>query len=194
MDVSGIIYMIAWINMNELLVAGDMVINNQHTYLAKMDAKNNVWKTVVTGDKVIPGPVTTFALDTDAGDSIFFTGNYLNGTQFLMKWTGSSLLEIQGFGSSTNIRGIQIIKLNSDHGSNDLLHDDHTLFVTGLVDIPQTGSYSGVLFNGLSWTPLLLTSKSNGETSTLSSLFTQRKQIFSEAGKVFYPLFRYLIS
>lgn len=193
-EVSGIIYSMAWINVNELIVAGDMVINNQRTYLAKLDAKNNVWNTVVTGDKGIPGPVTAFALDSDAGDSMFFTGNYTDGAPFLMKWTGKSLLEIQGFAPTTNIRGIQVMRLNSDHDSNDFLHDDHALFVTGLIDIPQTGTFSGVLYNGLSWTPLLLTSKSNDEAGTLSSLFTQRKQIFSKAGRssILYSL--YLIS
>lgn len=177
--------MIQWVNVDELLVAGDMVINNQPTYLAKLDAKKNVWNAVVTGDKTIPGPVTAFTLDSDSGDSMFLTGKSTDGAPFLLKWTGSSLLELQGFGSSSNIRGIQVITLNKDHDSNDYLKDDHTLFLTGLIDVPQVGSFPGVLYDGNTWTPFILTSKLNNKQSTLSSLFTQRQQTFTKSGKLF---------
>lgn len=193
-DVSGTIHMIQWINVDELLLAGDMMINNQRTYLAKLDAKNKVFNVVVTGDKTIPGPVTAFALDSDSGNSMFLTGNSTDGKPFLAKWTGSTLLELQGFDSSSNIRGIQVITLNSDHGSNDYLKDDHTLFLTGSIDIPQVGSFSGVLFNGLTWSPFLLTSKADNKQSTLASLFTQRQQTFTKSGGKMRKGFVVLIS
>jgi len=187
-DVSGTVHMIQWINVDELLVAGDMLINNQRTYLAKLDAKHNAFSAVVTGDKTIPGPVTAFALDSDTGNSMFLTGNSTDGKPFLIKWTGSTLLELQGFGSSSNIRGIQVITLNSNHDSNDYLHDDHTLFLTGSIDIPQVGTFPGVLYNGLTWSPFLLTSKADNKPSTLASLFTQRQQTFTKSGRLQSPL------
>ncbi|KAF8469584.1 cellular morphogenesis protein [Kalaharituber pfeilii] len=182
-EIDGTIYAMQWINVNELLVVGNLIINDTATYVAKFDAKNLFWSSVAAGDKPIPGPVTSFAFDSAAGDSLFIAGNTTEGAPFLMKWTGSTLVDLSdGFSAQTIIRGIQVITLKEDHDSNEVLKDDHILLVTGSIELPNIGTFSGVLYDGNNWTPFLITSNSDGEPSSISSMFTQRQQTFTTSG------------
>ena len=185
--IGGTINAMQWVGVNELLAVGDMVVNDTTTYVARYDAKNLVWLPVGDAKDKIPGPVTAMALDSDTGETFFVTGNSTKGAPFLMKWNGVEWKDITpAFGSGSTIRGIQVLTLNDKHDKNDFVQEYHILLVTGSVAL-ESGKYSGVLFNGLSWAPFLITSKSNNKHSSLAALFSQRQQSFTQAGKLSHP-------
>ncbi|KAI5786449.1 cortical protein marker for cell polarity-domain-containing protein [Peziza echinospora] len=196
-DIGGTINQIQWLNIDELLVVGDMKINDTTTYIAKYNAKTFSWSAFGTGDNTkIPGPISGVSLDSDNGNSLFITGSDSEAKPYVWKWTGTQWKDLgTGLATTSNIRGLQVMKLKQKHASNDLLNDNHILILTGAIKLQNsTGTFSGVTYNGVAWSPLFLTSKTNSGQSSLGSLFFQREQNFTSAGGKMKKGFVVLIS
>ncbi|CUS11012.1 unnamed protein product [Tuber aestivum] len=196
LDVSGQINVLYWVDVNTLLVGGDMSINNTATYLAIYDAKASGWRAFEGDITNIPGPVTSIAVNADTIDSIFISGTSANGgAAYVMKLKSDGKFQaLAGLGNSTVIRSIQVLELQNGNDSNDFLDDDQVLLVMGSLNLPNFGNASAATFDGTNWKPLFLTTTADNQPGTIVSLFSQRQQKFSPGGKKLAKGFVILIS
>jgi len=185
-----------WVDKNTLLVGGDMTINNTATYIVTFDAKNALWAPIDDAAKV-PGPVTSLSTDTGTSDSLFVSGTAVDKTPFLMKLQDQKFTSLlDGLGSSTQIRDIQVLQLNDNakHATSQLMPDDKTLLVTGSLDLIGFGNASAATYNGTTWTAFLLSSQADGSPGSIGAFMSEFAPSFTNEGKSLAKGFVILIS
>lgn len=179
----GTISALTWSSTTKLLAAGNITINNNSTTLAVFDAKKQTWTSLPAAAN-IPGPVTALAPASTDASRMWVTGTAPNGTTFLMAISGSSVNAVgSNLGSSTSIRGLQVIGLSKNHAQSDLLDGDQALLLTGNIDLPNFGNASAVLFNGTNFTPLILSTMEDGSPGSISQLFSSKTNTFKGGRK-----------
>jgi hypothetical protein len=93
-DISGQINVLYWVDVNTLLVGGDMRLNSTATYLAIYNAKSSTWGAFDGDISNIPGPITSIAVNSDRIDSIFVSGSANStGAAYVMKLKGNGKFE-----------------------------------------------------------------------------------------------------
>ena len=187
--VGGTISNMLWQGKDQLLVAGDLSISSNDTFLGTYEVSNNQAWSIPSGASVVPGPVTALVqADTD-GSSYWISGNDAkNGSAYLIKYDGDNFRVVPSvFGDRTTVRGLSVVSTSKAHDSNDLLEDKLTLMITGTINVPSFGNASAVLFNGTTLTPLILANSGNNQGS-LSQVVTEMNQKFNEASKLLFPI------
>lgn len=168
----------AWSENEKLVVGGNLTLNGSATTMAMYDSKVRAWSTLPGGDQV-PGPVTALSAADDTMSQFWVAGASTNGSAFLMKYDGSKWQSVgDTLGTTTRIRGIQVLSLSEDHEENDLVDQDQTLLITGQLSLPNFGNASSALFNGTTFSPFIL-SNSGNDPGSLSQIFSQRPISFA---------------
>ena len=178
----GIVSAFAWQGNDQLLVAGNLTINNNATTLATYDTSKTEW-TALDGANNVPGPVTALGPADDAASKFWVAGKSANGSAFLMKYDGSQFKSIGDYlGNKTTILGLSVLVLSKSHQNSDFLPSNHALLVTGQLDLPNFGNASAALFNGTTFAPFILSNSGNGPGS-LYSMVAEKSVKFGNAGK-----------
>ncbi|RKF65108.1 Polarized growth protein rax2 [Erysiphe neolycopersici] len=182
---AGVANTMLWASPTSLIVGGDLTLNDVSTSLVIFDTKSLNWTTVV-GSNVIPGPVSSIAKASNDGSHLWVAGYAKNGTAFLMKSDGDSWTPISHLlGPGTEVKGLQVLSLTSNHASSDIVPLNSVLLVIGALNLPAFGSASAALFNGTSFQPYIITSSINGGPGSLSKFFAEKEITFqSEDGKL----------
>ncbi|CZR50541.1 related to Pst1p [Phialocephala subalpina] len=171
-----------WTSTSALLVGGSLTVNGNYTSLATYDAKTQTW-TAATAASGIPGPVTAITAANNDNSQFWVAGTAINGSAFLMKFDGTTFQTPPStFGSSSSIRGLQVLSLTKDHGNTDLVPSGQTLMITGALNVPGFGNASSVLFNGTTFQPFALTTTASNTGGSLSQMFVQKQNFFSSSG------------
>ncbi|KAL9113360.1 MAG: hypothetical protein Q9227_002401 [Pyrenula ochraceoflavens] len=177
----GVVTSLVWTSNSKLTAAGNMTVNGRRTFIANYDTKKQQWSTVAT--ESVPGPVTAFALEKSDASRFWIAGTASNGSTYLMERNGDTFKSIgDRFGPNTDLRGLQVLRLSKSHDSSDLLDNDQTLLVTGLLELPNFGNASAALFDGQNLQPFILSTTANGEPGSLSQLFSQNVNQVSGSG------------
>lgn len=93
--VSGSISTMKWIDSDQLMISGNMTLNNTATYIAIYNAREAIWLPFNGVNADIPGPIKSMAFDSDKGETVFISGKDTTaGTSFLRKWNGQEWKEI----------------------------------------------------------------------------------------------------
>ncbi|KAJ5176526.1 uncharacterized protein N7482_002403 [Penicillium canariense] len=180
-SIGGTVLYLSWASSNILYAVGDIEIGGNKTVVATFNQKTSVW-TALTGASTsdIPGNVTAFAPASDDISNFWLGGTSANGSAFLLNYDGSKFQSTGSlFSKGTTIRGMEILPINQDHSSVSLLKNDQTLLILGELVIPDFGNASAALYNGTAVTPFILSSKSNGETGSMSQLFMENKNPYT---------------
>ena len=99
---------------------------------------------------------------------------------------GSDLIAA-GLDSSTSlITDLQFLPLLVNHAKNNVLSSDRVILLLGNIQLPDFGSASGVLYDGSSFEPYILTSTADGSDGIIYTFFSQYTQTFSSEGP--FPL------
>lgn len=179
----GSVAALTWQGSTQLLAGGNLTVSNNATSLATYDTKAQQWSAVQGAANVVPGPVTALSPANNDGSQFWVAGKGTNGSAFLMKYDGSNFQSIGDIlGTSTTVRGLSILQLSKNHGSNSLVSAQQTLLVTGELALPSFGNVSAALFNGTTFTPFILSNLGNGPGS-VSQLFSEKQVNFAKMGK-----------
>lgn len=180
-DISGIIYSMVWSSNTQLIIIGEITVGGNQTSMATYDSDEQTFSEFVDTSS-LPGQVVVAAPGSGNFDSFWAAGTSddNDSAYFLAKYTGdsSSWTTVSGLSEGTTIRGLQVLSLNSNHESTDLLNRDQALLVTGNIVLPDTGNCSAALFNGTNFTPFLLTSTTSGSPGSISRVFASNPQNF----------------
>ena len=170
-----------WQGNDQLLVAGNLTLSGNQTSLATWDASKQTWS-VPNGALSVPGPVTVLSPASSDGSSYWIAGTASSGKSFIMKYDGSNFIRAQDLGDQTAVRGLSVLSLTQTHDSNNFLDSSMALLVTGDLKIANFGNASGVLYDGNSYTPFILSNSGNGPGS-LAQVVTEQLQSFNAEGE-----------
>lgn len=172
---------LTWASSNTLYAVGDIEIGDNKTVVATFSKKTSAW-TAFSGASTsdITGTVTAFAPASEDVSNFWLGGTSTNGSAFLLNYDGSKFRSAGSlFSKGTTIRGMDILPINQDHSSVSLLKNDQTLLIMGELVIPDFGNASAALYNGTAVTPFILSSKYNGEPGSMSHLFTENQNPYT---------------
>lgn len=188
--ISGTVLSLNWASSSTLYAAGDLDISGNKTVVATFDTKSQSWSSfsgASTSD--IPGTLTAFAPASEDISEFWIAGTSTNGSAFLLNYDGSRF-ESPGnlFSEGTVIRGMEVLPVKQDHSSVSLLNNDQTLLIMGQLIIPDFGSASAALYNGTAVTPFILSSRYDGEPGSMSQLFTENQNPYTNKCELqFHP-------
>jgi hypothetical protein len=181
-NLAGVANAMTWASPSSLIVGGSLSVNGGNISLATYDAKAQNWS-VAAGATAIPGPVTALTAANSDASQLWVGGTATNGSAFLMMYDGSTWNSVgDAFGSGTTIQGLQILPLTTNHATSTLVSESETLMVTGALVLPGFGNASAILFNGTTFEPFILTSTSSNSGGSLSQIFSQEQNFFSQPG------------
>ncbi|KAL4803220.1 cortical protein marker for cell polarity-domain-containing protein [Aspergillus unguis] len=178
---SGDVLALKWTSGNSLMAIGNLSVEGNETAVATYSAKDQTWK-VFDGasSSSIPGKVTAFSPADGEVSSFWLAGQSNNGSSFVVNYDGSSFQPAQEiFGDGSEIHGLEVLPLQSDHDDTDLLHNDLTLLVTGRIQVPDFGPASAALFNGTALVPFIITSSSDGQSGGMSRMFYENSNPYA---------------
>lgn len=180
--IGGVATAFTWASDRTLIVGGNLTVNGNDTAVASYDAKKQTWSSS-TSLSSVPGPVTAMTPGTDDASVLWISGTATNGSTYLININDDKLRAVGDvFGSSTDIRGLQVFEVSENHKSTDFLQDGQVLLVTGQLDLPDFGNASAALFNGTTFEPFVLTSTSDGGAGSLSQLISSKTASLKGSG------------
>ncbi|ODQ67929.1 hypothetical protein NADFUDRAFT_48588 [Nadsonia fulvescens var. elongata DSM 6958] len=164
-----------------LLLAGNMTLNSTRASLALYDFGSSSFSLLHNNQSVsLPGSVSRFVLNGNAVDSIFVCGQTNDGAPYLSHWNGTLWSDIDSdIISADSFNDIKILESNDNHNSNDILSRDEILLVMGSFTFEKYGQVSAAFFDGVEWTPFLITNKSKKSMGSVQSFFSQSSHSFS---------------
>ena len=184
--ISGSVGAMTWAGGDKLVVGGNLTINGNSTSMVTYDPNSRRW-TAFAGVDDIPGPVTALSAADDGASRLWIAGASSNGSAFLMNYDGSKFRSVgDTLGKTTRIRGLQVLALTKNHQRNELLNDDQTLLVTGQLDLAGFGNASAALFDGITFTPFVLSTGANNSPGSVSQLVSLRRDFFKGGGKFYF--------
>jgi hypothetical protein len=177
-SISGVVSSLTWVSDTKLLIAGNLTSGNNQTKIISFDTTTNQFSEFV-GSRDLPGPVTALTLASSDGTQIWVSGQASDGTAFLQRFDGSKWRPVNDmFQPGTTIRSIQVLSLSSSHGPSDMIDQQQELLILGQINVTNFGSASGVLYNGTSLTPFLLSTSSDNKPGSLSQVFVENPRFF----------------
>ncbi|KAI1345219.1 cellular morphogenesis protein [Xylariaceae sp. FL0016] len=175
LELSGTVNAMMWTSDSVLIAGGNLTINGATVFLASYDASNNAW-TGFSDASQLPGPVDALTAADKEQDQVWVTGTQSDGSNYLMKYDGSSWQSAGiTFDPDTVVSSLQIFSVTKAHDSSDLIDRKQVLLLTGSIAIPDYGQASGAIFNGTTVQPYLLTSSVNSTSGagSVSRVFVQ---------------------
>jgi hypothetical protein len=80
------------------------------------------------------------------------------------------------------VTDIQFLPLSSDHAGNNILSSDRVILLMGDLKLPGFGNASAVLYDGSSFQPYILTTRTDGSNGIIHGLFSEQTESFSSQG------------
>ena len=183
---------LTWSGADTLIVGGNLTIGGNASSMATYNAKTQQWSALSGAASDVPGPVTALSPANSDASQFWVAGKSTNSSAFLMKYDGSTWHTVgDTLGKQTTIRGLQILMLSQEHGSNDLIAKDQTLLLTGQLELPSFGNASAALFNGTTFSPFILSTTAGNAPGSLSQLFSQKRNFFKAGGKFHVSTFEH---
>ncbi|ROT37268.1 hypothetical protein SODALDRAFT_279783 [Sodiomyces alkalinus F11] len=178
----GSVSALLWTSDSLLVAGGDMTINGSSASLAQYTADDQTWSPFA-GQDDLPGPVEVITRGSRNGDQLWVSGRAANGSVYVMKHDGSDWhVAGQTLSLDTVIRGLQVLTVTSSHDDTDVLSSNQVLMLTGSIGIPDFGTSSAALFDGTTFRPYILTTNSGNNAGTISQLFSQHQDFFTNRG------------
>lgn len=185
---SGSVSSMLWVTENELILGGNLTVEDNTTALVTYKVKNSVFQTV-PGSEQIPGPVDAITAANSDGTQFWVAGTATNGSAFVMlTGTGADdwMSVGEGLGEGSIVRSLQVFSVTEDHDSNDNLSKDKILMILGELSLPGFGNASAIIYNGTDFQPFILSTTASNSQGSLSQIFVEKPQnVFRTGGKCF---------
>ena len=185
---TGSIGAMTWAGVDKLVVGGNLTVNGSATSMVTYDPGSRVWSAFAGNGPDVPGPVTALSAADNSASRFWIAGASANGSAFLMIYDGTTFRSVgDTLGTTTRIRGLQVLPLSQPHERTELLDDDQILLVSGQLDIPGFGNASAALFNGTNFAPFILSTSSNNSPGSVSRIVSLRDNYFTTSGEFLPP-------
>jgi hypothetical protein len=182
-DISGVVSTLIWISDTKLLIAGNITSGNNQTKIVSFDSGTNIYEEFANS-RVLPGPVTALTPANREGTQFWASGQTSDGSAYLQRFNGNEWAPVNDmFEPGTEIRSIQVLQLSEDgqHEETPLIDRRQDLLILGQINVTDFGTASGVLFNGTTMIPFLLSTTVNNTPGSLAQVFVENPQSFFES-------------
>lgn len=182
-DINGTVTNLLWVSDTKALLAGDLKIGANSSKVFTFDSTTSQFQNIAGADK-LPGTVEALCPANLDGSQMWAAGKD-NGNTFLQRFDGTKWNAVPDnlLGPGTNIRGLQALPLDTDHGGSDLLDSNQDLLILGQINITNFGIASAALFNGTALTPFLLATAEGGASGSLSKITAENENFFQGGGE-----------
>ncbi|KAH6660185.1 cellular morphogenesis protein [Truncatella angustata] len=182
LGLEGNVSSLIWPTSSTLIAGGQLSINNIPVYLASYDVSSSAWSAFSSASS-LPGPVDAVTTANSKGTEFWAAGTASDSSSvYLMKYDGSAW---QSAGTSLNpdsvIHSLQMFTVTSAHDSTSLMDSTQVLMITGSLSIPGFGTASAALFNGTTFQPYALTGNTGNTAGSISKIFVQNENFFSNS-------------
>lgn len=179
---SGTVSSMQFIGNNQVVFAGDLTLNNSNVYLAQYNFDNSAFTTFGDLSTSLPGPINSFALNSDGLSSVFASGtDSSSGDAYVAHWNGSAWNRVDSvIESGSVITDLSLLDLQDQHTSNDVLPSTQVLLISGNIMLQNFGNASSVFFDGSSFQPAFLTTKADGSSGSVNSFFSQEVRTYGQ--------------
>ncbi|KAJ0319671.1 hypothetical protein COL5a_010109 [Colletotrichum fioriniae] len=180
-NLEGTGHCLIWTSKSQLVAGGNFTLNGTSpTMLAMYSPDRQAWS-AYPGEDSLPGPVEVLTAGSSDRKQLWVSGTANNGSIYLMKYDGSKW---QSAGTTllpgTIVNSIQVFSLTSSHDNTDILDSNQALMITGSLNVPGYGSASAAIFNGTTFQPYALTVNSGNTAGSISRIFTENQDFFSD--------------
>ncbi|KAK5172341.1 uncharacterized protein LTR77_003979 [Saxophila tyrrhenica] len=184
LGLEGTITAMFWSSKTELILAGDLTVGGKQTTMATYNSKQSQQTfTAYSGAGSLPGPISVLTPATSGYNEFWASGlSSDDNSPFLSHYMDGSWSRINGLGDGSDIRGIQVMTLTSDHDSTNDIPKDEVLMLVGNINIPNYGNASAALFNGTDFEPFALTNKEDGTQGTIAHIFVSNPSALMKMG------------
>lgn len=182
-SLSGVATSLTWVSDTKVLISGNLTVGNNQTKVFSYDTTTTQFE-AVPGANDLPGPVTALTAAKADGSEFWAAGQAQDGSAFLSRFVNGGWRSVDDqFQPGTLIRSIQPLKISNEHSASDLIASNQVLLILGEIQLRNSVSASGAIFNGSTVTPFLLTSGPDGKRSSLSRMFVENPESFFGDGK-----------
>jgi len=92
------------------------------------------------------------------------------------------LMVANGLDRTSTVTDIQFLPLSSNHAGNNILSSDRVILLMGDLKLPGFGNASAVLYDGSSYQPYILATRTDGSNGIIHGLFSEQTESFSSQG------------
>lgn len=185
-DISGVVSTLIWVSDTKLLIAGNITSGNNQTKIVSFDSATNQYEEF-SNSASLPGPVTALSPANRQATEFWASGQAEDGSAYLQRFNGKEWVPVNDmFEPGTEIRSIQVLQLSEDgkHDESPLIDRSQDLLILGQINVTDFGSASGVLFNGTTMIPFLLSTTAENTPGSLARVFVERPDsFFDSSGK-----------
>ncbi|KAK1970649.1 cellular morphogenesis protein [Colletotrichum sublineola] len=170
-----------WTSKSQLVAGGNFTLNSSYpAMLAMYSPERQAWS-AYPGQDSLPGPVEVITAGSRDRNQLWVSGTASNGSVYLMKYDGS-VWRSAGVAllPGTIVNSLQVFSLTTSHDNTDILNSNQVLMMTGSLNIPNFGTASAAIFNGTTIQPYALTTNSGNTAGSISRIFTENEDFFSD--------------
>ncbi|KAI9027635.1 cortical protein marker for cell polarity-domain-containing protein [Phycomyces nitens] len=155
-----------------IIVAGDLIINDQQTLVAQLVADKVDWEAYLL-EAALPSSIPTTILKDK--DTVVIAGKRSDTmSAFMGSWNGQDYTDIGSLlGNSSDIHQLLYVPIESS--PNEARYPNGTqnmLMAVGNLVIEPFGNSSAAFYDGVSWYPYILSSRFDGHPGTINQLFS----------------------
>ena len=157
-----------------LVAAGAFQLGGATAYVAQYDFAVGIWSGLPGA--ALAGPVSALAVDDGNAQNIFAAGQASGAaaTPFVVRYNGSAWSDAGSSALSAGlIHQLAFVPLvaGQSHAGNALIESDRMLMASGAMTLAGvSGSVAGALYDGATWTPVLVATNAPGAPSYLSRI------------------------
>jgi hypothetical protein len=184
-SLDGTVTELQWASKTKLMAVGDLLVEGNKTSIATYDTKAQAW-TSLTGasQSDLPGNISAFTPASEDLSKFWVGGTASNGSAFFLSYDGSKFHSPGDlFSQGSVILGLELLPVTKDHSEASLLNNYQTLLIMGSLVIPDFGNASAALYNGTAITPFILSSKSDGQSGSMSRFISENKNTYTSNTK-----------
>ncbi|KAJ0167210.1 Polarized growth protein rax2 [Colletotrichum tanaceti] len=180
-NLEGTGHTLIWTSKSQLVAGGNFTLNGTSpAVLAMYNPERQAWS-AYPGEGSLPGPVEVLTAGSRDRSQLWVSGTASNGSVYLMKYDGSvwhsaGITLLPG----TVVNSLQVFSLTSSHNDTNILDSKQVLMMTGSLNIPSFGTASAAIFDGTTFRPYALTINSGNNAGSISRIFTEKQDFFSD--------------
>ncbi|KAK6203196.1 cortical protein marker for cell polarity-domain-containing protein, partial [Scheffersomyces amazonensis] len=189
--VSGTVTDIKFYSSNNVLISGNLTVNNNPVNFITYDFTNEIFNIKSSLNLLGSGKVVQKFILNDF-NNVNLNGRLVAyGDDFIYGFDGSNWYEIDEeieYDNSTSFNDIKLLTLAKDSNYNQTLFDkDMIVALAGTFSLTNYGLVNLALYNGTNWVPYIFTSNSSNQIGSIKSLLIEDSYRFQSSDDISGP-------
>ncbi|KAK6463976.1 cortical protein marker for cell polarity-domain-containing protein [Scheffersomyces coipomensis] len=186
--VSGTVSDIKFVQSNEVLISGNLTVNNMNVNFITYDFVNTIFNTKASLNQLGSNKVIKKFILNDYDNTNLNGRLVAYGDDFISGFDGSNWYSIDDeieYDNITTFNDLKLFDLSQKTNYNQTLFDnDMILALAGTFTLTNYGTVNLALFNGTDWIPFAFTSNSTNQIGSIKSLLINDSYRFQSSDDI----------